>query len=64
MSEPAPHVHIVEVGPRDGLQNEPGHVPTDVKVALIERLAEAGCPNVEAAAFVSPRCRCTQGCRL
>jgi hydroxymethylglutaryl-CoA lyase len=46
---------IVEVGPRDGLQNEPGQVPTDVKVRLIERLAEAGLPAVEATAFVSPK---------
>jgi isopropylmalate/homocitrate/citramalate synthase len=45
----------VEVGPRDGLQNEPGQVPTDVKVQLIERLAEAGLPAVEATAFVSPK---------
>ena len=48
-------VRIVEVGPRDGLQNEPGQVPTDVKVELIERLAEAGLPAVEATAFVSPK---------
>jgi len=48
-------VRIVEVGPRDGLQNEPGEVPTDVKVELIERLADAGLPAVEATAFVSPR---------
>src|SRR5712691_10867809 len=48
-------VRIVEVGPRDGLQNEPGEVPTDVKVELIERLAEAGLPAVEATAFVSPK---------
>jgi hydroxymethylglutaryl-CoA lyase len=48
-------VRIVEVGPRDGLQNEPGRVPLQTKVALIERLASAGCPNVEAAAFVSPK---------
>jgi hydroxymethylglutaryl-CoA lyase len=46
---------IVEVGPRDGLQNEPGEVPTAVKVELIERLAEAGLPAVEATAFVSPK---------
>ncbi len=46
---------IVEVGPRDGLQNEPGQVPTDVKVELIERLADAGLPAVEATAFVSPK---------
>jgi len=48
-------VRIVEVGPRDGLQNEPGEVPTDVKIQLIERLADAGLPAVEATAFVSPQ---------
>jgi hydroxymethylglutaryl-CoA lyase len=48
-------VRIVEVGPRDGLQNEPGSVSTEVKVALIERLAAAGLPAVEATAFVSPK---------
>jgi hydroxymethylglutaryl-CoA lyase len=48
-------VKIVEVGPRDGLQNEPGSVPTEVKVELIERLADAGLPAVEATAFVSPK---------
>lgn len=53
MSLPA-SVTIVEVGPRDGLQNEPGVVPTDVKVAFIERLAAAGLPVVEATSFVHP----------
>jgi hydroxymethylglutaryl-CoA lyase len=48
-------VKIVEVGPRDGLQNEPREVPTAVKVELIERLADAGLPAVEATAFVSPK---------
>jgi len=48
-------VRIVDVGPRDGLQNEPGNVPTAVKVALIERLAAAGLPAVEATSFVSPK---------
>jgi isopropylmalate/homocitrate/citramalate synthase len=48
-------VRIVEVGPRDGLQNEPGEVPTAVKVELIERLADAGLTAVEATAFVSPK---------
>jgi hydroxymethylglutaryl-CoA lyase len=48
-------VRLVEVGPRDGLQNEPAMVPADVKVALIERLADAGLPAVEATSFVSPR---------
>jgi hydroxymethylglutaryl-CoA lyase len=48
-------VKIVEMGPRDGLQNEPREVPTDVKVELIERLADAGLRAVEATAFVSPK---------
>ena len=48
-------VRIVEVGPRDGLQNEKGVVPTDVKVALIDALADAGVPSIEATSFVSPR---------
>ena len=48
-------VRIVEVGPRDGLQNEPREVPTAVKLELIERLADAGLPVVEATAFVSPK---------
>ncbi len=48
-------VRIVEMGPRDGLQNEPAEVPTAVKVELIERLADAGLPAVEATAFVSPK---------
>lgn len=41
-------VKIVEVGPRDGLQNEPVKVPTNVKVELINRLVEAGLCTVEA----------------
>jgi hydroxymethylglutaryl-CoA lyase len=48
-------VKIVEVGPRDGLQNEPGNLPTEVKLELIERLAAAGLTSVEATAFVSPK---------
>ena len=48
-------VRLVEVGPRDGLQNEAGEVPTAIKVELIERLADAGLPAVEATAFVSPK---------
>ena len=48
-------IRIVEVGPRDGLQNEPGTVPTAVKVGLIDRLTEAGLPAIEAASFVSPK---------
>jgi isopropylmalate/homocitrate/citramalate synthase len=47
-------VRIVEVGARDGLQNEPTFVPTEVKIHFIEMLAEAGLPVVEATSFVSP----------
>ncbi len=47
-------VALVEVGPRDGLQDEPGSVPTAAKVAFIDRLAAAGAPTIEAAAFVNP----------
>ena len=48
-------VKLVEVGPRDGLQNERETVALDAKVELVERLAAAGLPNVEAASFVSPK---------
>ena len=48
-------VKMVEVGPRDGLQNEAKTVPAAVKIALIERLAEAGLTVVEAGSFVSPK---------
>ncbi|MDZ5650227.1 hydroxymethylglutaryl-CoA lyase [Nitrospirillum sp. BR 11828] len=48
-------VRIVEVGPRDGLQNEAALVPTDTKVALIDRLSATGLTVVEAGAFVSPK---------
>ena len=48
-------IRIVEVGPRDGLQNEARAVPTEVKLELIERLAACGLPAVEATAFVSPK---------
>ncbi len=48
-------VRMVEVGPRDGLQNEAQIVPAATKIALIERLAEAGLPTVEAGSFVSPK---------
>jgi isopropylmalate/homocitrate/citramalate synthase len=47
-------VTIVEVGPRDGLQNEARTVPTAAKIAFIEALADAGLPVVEATSFVSP----------
>ncbi|HZX30286.1 MAG TPA: hydroxymethylglutaryl-CoA lyase [Rhodocyclaceae bacterium] len=48
-------VKIVEVGPRDGLQNEKQVVPATIKIELIERLAAAGLPAVEATSFVSPK---------
>lgn len=48
-------VKIVEVSPRDGLQNEKLFVPTDVKVELVNRLSDAGFQNVEATSFVSPK---------
>ncbi|BCQ54610.1 hydroxymethylglutaryl-CoA lyase [Burkholderia gladioli] len=48
-------VKIVEVGPRDGLQNEKSFVPTETKIALVDRLSKAGFRNVEAASFVSPK---------
>ncbi|MFP5304330.1 MAG: hydroxymethylglutaryl-CoA lyase, partial [Gammaproteobacteria bacterium] len=48
-------VKLVEVGARDGLQNEPGVIPTEAKLALIERLADAGLRHIEATAFVSPK---------
>ena len=48
-------VEIVEVGPRDGLQNEARRIPAAEKVALIDLLSTAGFARIEAAAFVSPR---------
>jgi hydroxymethylglutaryl-CoA lyase len=48
-------VRIVEVGPRDGLQNEASLVPTATKLALIERLAACGLRSIEATSFVSPK---------
>ena len=54
MSMPT-HVRIVEVGPRDGLQNEKAIVPTAVKIELIDRLSETGLQTIEATSFVSPK---------
>ncbi|WP_114964332.1 hydroxymethylglutaryl-CoA lyase [Alkalilacustris brevis] len=50
-----PAVKIVEVGPRDGLQNEPRDIPVAERIALIEGLADAGLRVIEAGSFVSPR---------
>ena len=55
MSGAGRRVTVVEVGPRDGLQNETIEVASDAKVAFIEALAAAGLPVVEATAFVSPK---------
>jgi len=49
------YVRVVEVGPRDGLQNEKAQVPTEQKIQFIQMLAAAGLPVVEATSFVSPR---------
>ncbi|WP_243049818.1 hydroxymethylglutaryl-CoA lyase [Dyella sp. RRB7] len=49
------HVRIVEVGARDGLQNEKTLLPTDVKIALIDRLSSTGLQSIEATSFVSPK---------
>ncbi|KAG1773610.1 aldolase [Suillus placidus] len=48
-------VKIVEVGPRDGLQNEPRPIPPPIKAELINKLAIAGIRNIEAGSFVSPK---------
>ncbi|HYG41474.1 MAG TPA: hydroxymethylglutaryl-CoA lyase [Bordetella sp.] len=48
-------VKIVEVSPRDGLQNEKELISTDIKVELVDRLTAAGFPNIEATSFVSPK---------
>ena len=48
-------VKIVEVGPRDGLQNEALNVPAEIKISLIEKLVDAGLQVVESGSFVSPR---------
>ena len=49
------NVRIVEVGPRDGLQNEATPIPTDAKVAFVDALSEAGYDEIEVSAFVSPK---------
>lgn len=52
MQEP---VHLIDVGPRDGLQNEKQPVATATKIELVQRLTQAGITQLEAAAFVSPK---------
>ncbi|HWT96591.1 MAG TPA: hydroxymethylglutaryl-CoA lyase [Terriglobales bacterium] len=48
-------VKVVEVGPRDGLQNEAKRVPVEVRIALVDALTAAGLPVIEVGAFVSPK---------
>jgi len=48
-------IRVVEVGPRDGLQNEPTVIPAEAKVAFIDALSAARLPEIEASAFVSPQ---------
>jgi hydroxymethylglutaryl-CoA lyase len=48
-------VRIVEVGPRDGLQNEKNAIPLATKIELVERLARTGLKTIEAGSFVSPK---------
>lgn len=48
-------VKIVEVGPRDGLQNEKKTIPLSTKIRFIERLAKTGLKNIEAGSFVAPK---------
>ena len=55
MNKTPSHVRIVEVGARDGLQNEKSIVPTPVKVELIDRLSDTGLQTIEATSFVSPK---------
>ncbi len=55
MNGAVPDVVIYEVGPRDGLQNEPDAVPTDAKLELVTRLAGTGLRRIEITSFVSPR---------
>lgn len=49
------NVRLVEVGPRDGLQNEPSIIPTDKKIEFIRRLSETGLKSIEVTSFVSPK---------
>ena len=48
-------VNIVDVGPRDGLQNEKQMIPAEVKIELVDRLTDAGVKNIEVTSFVSPK---------
>lgn len=54
-TEARERVRIVEVGPRDGLQNEAAVIPPELKAELVNRLTEAGMESIEAGSFVSPK---------
>ncbi len=54
-SNTAKFIRIVEVGPRDGLQNEPVKISTDLKIQLIDKLSKTGLRSIEAGSFVSPK---------
>ncbi|KAK3711367.1 hypothetical protein LTR37_009747 [Vermiconidia calcicola] len=51
----ADHVRIIEVGPRDGLQNEKKSIPVETKIELVNRLARTGLRTIEAGSFVAPK---------
>lgn len=51
----ADHVRIIEVGPRDGLQNEKRSIPAETKIELVRRLAKTGLQTIEAGSFVAPK---------
>lgn len=55
MSQPARHVSIIEVGPRDGLQSEPEILPTATKIEFIKRAIDAGIRRMEVTSFVHPK---------
>src|SRR5690606_21856845 len=55
MKEAPDHVRVAEVGPRDGLQNESRQLPPELKIELVNRLANAGISHIEAGSFVSPK---------
>lgn len=55
MSTNARSIEIVEVGPRDGLQSEPGVMPTEAKIEFIHRLVDAGLRRIEVTSFVNPK---------
>eukprot|EP00551_Chaetoceros_affinis_P005527 CAMPEP_0203668968 /NCGR_PEP_ID=MMETSP0090-20130426/5451_1 /ASSEMBLY_ACC=CAM_ASM_001088 /TAXON_ID=426623 /ORGANISM="Chaetoceros affinis, Strain CCMP159" /LENGTH=326 /DNA_ID=CAMNT_0050533531 /DNA_START=95 /DNA_END=1076 /DNA_ORIENTATION=- len=54
-ARPTRKVKIVEVGPRDGLQNESATLSAETKITLVKKLVDAGCPFIECASFVSPK---------